>query len=335
MAADLATCRRQLMEALGDNSETYWNMMKLWYKQKIGKDELDTQATQCLGNNNIHFHNNFLLAILAKCQALGQTPASHPRTPQKPPQKPQLIKKNKVKRQKQSLKTNFEQRFVPADPFKDAPLMSLKDINEDCEIGLCSYDLMLPDTATIHGRLYLGAWDAGLDNVADETVSLVQFATEYLIKDILSICCAKRSAYRLRDGHFRHVVGTAYPRMHLVNSTVKWPPDERTIEKSSQPAVNNNHGKTLQQAAAEAALIVASTDDHRTSKSPVSPYDLRDALQNHRRVLPSHTVYAVNIERILSKLWHPSQEEIEQNQLHRLEAKRRYERLKQQRSLRL
>ena len=34
--------------------------------------------------------------------------ASHPRTPQKPPQKPQLIKKNKVKRQKQSLKTNFE-----------------------------------------------------------------------------------------------------------------------------------------------------------------------------------------------------------------------------------
>lgn len=56
--------------------------------------------------------------------------------------------------------------------------LCLPDINEDCEIGLCSYDLMLPDTATIHGRLYLGAWDAGLDNVADETVSLVQFATE-------------------------------------------------------------------------------------------------------------------------------------------------------------
>jgi transcriptional adapter 1 len=57
--------------------------------------------------------------------------------------------------------------------------------------------------------------------------------------------------------------------------------------------------------------------------------------QIHRRVLPSHTVYVANMERILSKLWHPSQEEIEQNQLHRLEAKRRYERLKQQRSLRL
>lgn len=39
---------------------------------------------------------------------------------------------------------------------------------------------MLPDTATIHGRLYLGAWDAGLDNVADDTVNFVQYATEVL-----------------------------------------------------------------------------------------------------------------------------------------------------------
>ncbi|KAK3744831.1 hypothetical protein QZH41_008808 [Actinostola sp. cb2023] len=318
MAVDLITCRRQLMEALGDNSETYWNVMKLWYKHKIGKDDLDAQARQCLGNSNIHFHNNFLLAILAKCQALGQTPAAHPRTPQKAPQKPQLIKKNKLKRQKKPIKTNFEVY-----------------INEDCDIGLCSYDLMLPDTATIHGRLYLGAWDVGVDNIADETVSLLQYATEYLIKDILTICCTRRSAYRLRDGHFRHAVGTAYPRMHLRNSVVNWPPDERTIERCIPGTSNNSNGRTFEQAAAEAAMVVASTDSQQTRRSPISPYDMRDALQIHRRVLPSHTVYAANVERILSKLWHPSKEEMEQSQLHRLEAKRRYERLKQQKSLRL
>ena len=37
---------------------------------------------------------------------------------------------------------------------------------------------MLPDTATIHGRLFLGAWDVGLDGVVDETVSLLLHATE-------------------------------------------------------------------------------------------------------------------------------------------------------------
>ena len=52
------------------------------------------------------------------------------------------------------------------------------DIAEDSEIGLCSYDLMLPDSATVHGRLFLAAWDAGLDSVADETVNLVMHATE-------------------------------------------------------------------------------------------------------------------------------------------------------------
>ena len=40
--------------------------------------------------------------------------------------------------------------------------------------------MMLPDTATIYGRLFLGAWDAGLDNVADDTVSLMLHATEVI-----------------------------------------------------------------------------------------------------------------------------------------------------------
>ena len=38
--------------------------------------------------------------------------------------------------------------------------------------------MMLPDSATIYGRLFLGAWDAGLDNVADDTVNLMLHATE-------------------------------------------------------------------------------------------------------------------------------------------------------------
>lgn len=40
-------------------------------------------------------------------------------------------------------------------------------------------------------------------------------------------------------------------------------------------------------------------------------------LQVHHRVMPSHTVYALNMERILSRLWHPSHEELEQDHVHR------------------
>ncbi|KAJ7372297.1 Transcriptional adapter 1 [Desmophyllum pertusum] len=196
--------------------------------------------------------------------------------------------------------------------------------------------MMLPDSATIYGRLFLGAWDAGLDNVADDTVSLMLHATEYLVKDILTVCTSMRSTFRLRDGHFRYAMGSTYPRMHLRNSTSPWPPgSERSLGCVNGAGSSGNSGRTLEQAEAEAAVTVASSDSRGATNAPISLMDLRDALQVHRRVIPSHTVYSANIERTLANMCHPSHDELEQNQLHKLEARRRYERLKQQRSLRL
>ena len=40
-------------------------------------------------------------------------------------------------------------------------------------------------------------------------------------------------------------------------------------------------------------------------------------MQVHRGVMPSHTMYALNMERILARLWHPSMEELEQDHVHR------------------
>ena len=39
--------------------------------------------------------------------------------------------------------------------------------------------------------------------------------------------------------------------------------------------------------------------------------------QVHREVIPTHTVYALNIERVIMKLWHPNHEELQQDQVHR------------------
>ena len=43
---------------------------------------------------------------------------------------------------------------------------------------LCSVEMALPDVASLHGRLYLGAWEHGLDSVADDTASLLSNAVE-------------------------------------------------------------------------------------------------------------------------------------------------------------
>lgn len=39
--------------------------------------------------------------------------------------------------------------------------------------------------------------------------------------------------------------------------------------------------------------------------------------QVHREVIPTHTVYALNIERVITKLWHPNHEELQQDRVHR------------------
>lgn len=39
--------------------------------------------------------------------------------------------------------------------------------------------------------------------------------------------------------------------------------------------------------------------------------------QVHREAIPTHTVYALNIERVITKLWHPNHEELQQDQVHR------------------
>jgi len=45
-------------------------------------------------------------------------------------------------------------------------------------ILLCSHELMLPDLATLHTRMLLGAWEAGLEGVSEEAAQLLMLAIE-------------------------------------------------------------------------------------------------------------------------------------------------------------
>lgn len=84
---------------------SYWANLKLWFKQKISKEEFDIEARRLLAQENgkfpgnatcfadiirkkkeftfprfppfsvtVHVHNDFLLAILTRCQIIVSTP---------------------------------------------------------------------------------------------------------------------------------------------------------------------------------------------------------------------------------------------------------------------
>ena len=45
---------------------------------------------------------------------------------------------------------------------------------------LCSHSLYLPDGATLHTRMLLGVWEAGLEEVAEEATLLLSYALEVI-----------------------------------------------------------------------------------------------------------------------------------------------------------
>ena len=66
---ELNSARRKLQNALSDNHKTYFTHLRNWFRKRITKEEFDVEAKKLL-TNEFHTHNEFLLAILNKCQTL-------------------------------------------------------------------------------------------------------------------------------------------------------------------------------------------------------------------------------------------------------------------------
>ena len=67
---ELNSARKKLCSALGDKQRDYFAHMKSWFRKRISKEEFDVEARKLMTSENGHLHNEFLLAILNKCQTL-------------------------------------------------------------------------------------------------------------------------------------------------------------------------------------------------------------------------------------------------------------------------
>lgn len=74
MSSDtLNVARRKLNEALGEKATKYFNHMKMWFRMKLTKEEFDSEARTLLTPDQVHYHNEFLLALLNKVEGLAET----------------------------------------------------------------------------------------------------------------------------------------------------------------------------------------------------------------------------------------------------------------------
>ncbi|KAB0352856.1 hypothetical protein FD754_017713, partial [Muntiacus muntjak] len=170
----------------------------------------------------------------------------------------------------------------PQNPLSGAQQFVAKDPQDDDDLKLCPHKMMLPTQGQLEGRMIVTAYEHGLDNNH--------------LKDILTSVVSRRKAYRLHDGHFKYAFGSnVTPQPYLKNSVVAY----NSLIETSHPPPDD--------AEQQAALLLAcSGDTLPVSLPPV-----------HREVIPTHSIYALNIERIIMKLWHPNHEQLQQDKVHR------------------
>ncbi|XP_056326129.1 transcriptional adapter 1 [Danio aesculapii] len=317
-ASELEIAKKNLTDAIGENVKHYWANLKLWFKQKISKEEFDLEARRLLAQDNVHVHNDFLLAILTRCQIIVSTSEGPGSLQWSGASASKPGKPTRGKKKFPSVRQKFDHRFQPQNPLAGAPVFSPRDAEEE-ELKLSAQTLLLPSRGQLEARMMVSAFESDLDSVAEDAVSCMLCALQVHLKDILTALVSRRKAYRLRDGHFLYAFGSdVTPRPYLKNSlpayhsATECPPASASLPAAAPARVCPDEAEQ------NAALLLAcSADAAAPPLQPVSVYDLLEALQVQRRVMPSHSMYALNMERILARLWHPSHEELEQDHIHR------------------
>ncbi|KAF0288182.1 Transcriptional adapter 1 [Amphibalanus amphitrite] len=314
---DLNKARHELEAALGEEgTKQYFNNLKLWFKVKISKEEFDTKSRWLFPSGQVHLHNNFLLALLNKCN-LGDVPAEDTSTSSSAQirEKVALIKnqtRTAGRKRKRRPPSPFSHRYEPADPaqavpppVRATPPPELPPAAADGSL-LIERRRQLPDRRLVHGRMYLAAWQAGLDSVADNAVDVVMLAVQQCLKNVLTSVLSRKSGYRLRNGRFLYGIGTGAPNPYLRNTASLPPPPD-----GSQPAAQVGDAEAERRAMQQ----LACGDQTVTPRQSVNLWHLRDALQTHRGVIPCHLLYSQLLERVSARMSHPSAEELGQEEV--------------------
>ena len=199
---ELSSSRQKLFEALGDSQQAYIDHMKTWFRKKSSKEEFDVAARKLLSKDVIHLHNQFLLAILNKCQTLvNLTPGpslvkpeitnitinQELLSPSKFDPSADRLKKGKIKRKVKPNKAQLEHKFQPVATSLCAPEVAAVNLPpEERDLAFCVREKTLPDISLIHGRLLVAAWEEGLEGVEDAAVSLTLAAVESQLRRLVA-----------------------------------------------------------------------------------------------------------------------------------------------------
>uniref|UniRef100_A0A915L5F5 Transcriptional adapter 1 n=1 Tax=Romanomermis culicivorax TaxID=13658 RepID=A0A915L5F5_ROMCU len=206
MADELSVAKGKLSKVLGKAFTNYCSLLKKWFSGKLTKDDFDMEARLLFTIQTIHYHNDFLAALLNKCNIQLEND-------QKSTSSLTGLKALKRLRRSASTAANINpekalsnssvQKVLP----NALPALTSAHINNIQPSVSCSEDGVLPDSSMIHGRLFIICWENGLECLDFDALSLILHALRDVLKDLIHACIEKKRSYLTYDDKFQHLFG--------------------------------------------------------------------------------------------------------------------------------
>lgn len=303
----LAIARQKLCIILGDRFKLYMNCLKLWFSQKVNKEDFDNEARKLLSKDGVRAHNEFLLAFFNKCQ--DPLPGRDWFAGSSSSQHRDKVKKGKLNGREKPVRVTFEKRFVPAT--RHVP--SVRE-SADRSLSFCLREACLADPSMLHGRIFVIAWECGVEDIHEHVIPVVLQALRFYLRGVLMDLLSRRRAYKLRERVWRHGMGGPPRNPYLRANT-------------ACTLFSQGHSRAI----AESRAVFEVANDPPPSKRSRSSSDLVNALQ--ARWLPSHSTHCQTLEGSLCRQWHPSHAQLRQELIRGQEEALRSQLAEQQRNM--
>lgn len=278
----------------------------------LDKDSFDDEAHKILQQDQFRLHNRFLICLLNKCQSLSGTKTSATTG---------VAEKKKSKKRMKLAPIAYDHRFQPASPSEFiCPIVqsAVHDSKDPAEakyydalvkMSLCSGDYALPDNFAAHLRMFVNVWELGLDEMRDDAVQLLNLAVRDFMKNIITALIAYKSSFKTQEnGRFKYAFGAPVVNPLLVNSNSihQFPVD------TSRTFIDERTGDQLPECIPEKEVlereammqVACGITRPEADHEPLTLWHLFHALKKYPHCVPSHSLYSVNMNRILSHVHH-------------------------------
>lgn len=245
--------------------------MKKWFKGKLTKTDFDLEARTICTEENVHLHNKFLLCMIRRCNLFSTAITT-------PHQQIDMDVKAAQTTQKKPKITpaNTERRFKSQDPLKYAQIVDSVEQNY-VNLEYCSRERLLPYIKMIHGRLLMMCLENDLQSFDLNCVCLIAEAAVLLLKNILT---------KLIQTHKMHQNRFFYGKNFY-------------YEEFGGNDDENEKSKELRE-----LDFLLKHNQENTVIEPINLFDLKKTLELNKFLLTSHTMYTINMEKIICLLNH-------------------------------